>query len=90
MTATVQTIKQVIANLRATPALIAELADTTDLVNEVGLDSLELLQFMLEIEAKLSIRIDFEKLEFSHLNSIRVLADFFDTMPPRRTDRGVS
>ncbi|MBL0142935.1 MAG: acyl carrier protein [Betaproteobacteria bacterium] len=82
MTATVATIKDIIGKLRGTPDLSAQLPDTADILQDVGLDSLELLQFMLELEERLAIRIDFEQLEYSALNSISALALFLDTMPP--------
>ena len=83
MTATVGAIKEILARLRGAPELAASLADTADLVDGLALDSLEMLQFMLELEDRLAIRIDFEQLEFSYLRSIRTLADFLDTMPAR-------
>lgn len=81
MSATIKVVKEVVAHLRSDPALIDELSDTADLINDVSLDSLELLQLMLEIEARLAVRIDFEKLEYSDLSSITVLANFLDSMP---------
>lgn len=84
MTTTVAAIKEILARLRGAPDLAAGLPDTADLVNGLALDSLEMLQFMLELEDRLAIRIDFDRLEFSYLHSIRALADFLDTMPPRQ------
>jgi acyl carrier protein len=84
MTTTVVAIKQILAKLRGVPALASDLPDTADLVNGLSLDSLEMLQFMLEVEDRLAIRIDFDQLEFSYLRSIRALADFLDTMPARQ------
>jgi acyl carrier protein len=83
VSATAAVIKQIVAKLRGEPALADELADTADLVGEIALDSLEMLQFMLEVEERLAIRIDFERLEFAHLRSIRTLAEFLDAMPAR-------
>lgn len=84
MMGTVAAIKEIIAKLRDAPQLATELTDTTDLVDGLALDSLEMLQFMLELEDRLAIRIDFDRLEFSYLRSIRTLADFLDTMPQRQ------
>ncbi|HTG72258.1 MAG TPA: hypothetical protein VMB70_00725, partial [Terriglobia bacterium] len=53
-----------------------------DIVNDVRLDSLEMLRFMLELEASLSIQIDFDRLEYSYFNSIETLAEFISAMPP--------
>lgn len=83
MTATIGAIKRSLAKVKSDPTLFDRLSETTDLVDGVGLDSLEMLEFMLELEASLAVRIDFDKLEFSLLRSIRTLADFLDTMPPR-------
>ena len=90
MTAEIVAIKQIIAKLKGTPALAGELSDTADILDGVGLDSLELLQFMLELEEQLAIRIDFDLLEYSYLRSIRTLADFLATMPPREVPTGAT
>jgi acyl carrier protein len=84
MMTTVTAIKEILGKLRGTPQLAAELSDTADLVDGLALDSLEMLQFMLELEERLAIRIDFERLEFSYLRSIRTLAEFLDTMRARQ------
>jgi acyl carrier protein len=83
VSATVETLKQILGRVKADPTLDRRLTDTADLVDDVGLDSLEMLQFMLEVEASLAISIDFDQLEFSYLRSIDALARFLDTMPPR-------
>ena len=83
MTPTADVLKQIVAKLRGKPELAAELGDDADLVAGLALDSLEMLQFMLDVEERLAIRIDFERLAFSYLRSIRALADFLDTMPAR-------
>jgi acyl carrier protein len=86
VTSTVITIKEIVAKLRNAPQLVNELPDTADLADGLALDSLEMLQFMLELEERLSIRIDFDRLEFSYLRSIRRLAEFLDTMPARQSE----
>jgi len=85
MSHTIDAIKRIVARVKSDPDLHARLADTADLVDEVGLDSLEMLQLMLEIEATLDVRIDFDRLDYSYLRSIGSLAAFLDTMPTRTT-----
>jgi acyl carrier protein len=77
----ISAIKQIIEKVKAAPGLATELSDSADLINDVGLDSLEMLRFMLELEEQLSIEIDFEALEYSYFHSLRTLAEFLDTMP---------
>jgi acyl carrier protein len=81
---TVDALKQIVEKVKGMPGLSAQLTESTDLVDGVKLDSLAILQFMLEVESRLSIRIDFDKLEFDYLRSLRTLADFLDTMPSRQ------
>ena len=78
--AAVVALKDVLADLRSDPDL-RNLPDTASVLRDVGLDSLELLQFMLEIEASLAIEIDFERLSYEHLESLADLASFLDSMP---------
>jgi acyl carrier protein len=77
---TVVALKDVLADLRGDPELRA-LPDTASVLTDVGLDSLELLQFMLEIEASLAVQVDFEQLTYEHLESLVDLAAFLDGMP---------
>jgi len=82
MRSTIEALKRVVAKVKSDPALVERMSDTVDLVDDVGLDSIEMLQLMLEIEATLAIRIDFDRLEYSYLRSLTTLADFLDGMPP--------
>ena len=90
MTAEIRAIKEIVAKLKDAPDLATSLADTADLLDGVGLDSLELLQFMLELEERLAIRIDFDRLEYAYLGSIRTLAEFLATMPRRLPPPGTA
>jgi acyl carrier protein len=88
MSGTVHALKGILAKIKADPDLSALLRDTADLVADVGLDSLQMLQFMLEIEASLHLQIDFDALEYDTLRSIQTLAAFLDTMPVRQPATG--
>jgi acyl carrier protein len=66
--------------VKGVPGLSQKLSDSADIIDEVGLDSLEMLQFMLEIESRLCLEIDFEAMEFSYLKSLQSLSEFLETM----------
>ena len=78
----IEAIKRSLEKVKGLPGMAGQLSDTTDIVNDVRLDSLEMLRFMLELEASLSIQIDFDRLEYSYFNSIETLAEFISAMPP--------
>ena len=77
---TVIALKEALADLRGDPDL-KNLPDDASVISDVGLDSLELLQFMLEVEASLAVEVDFERLGFDDLESLTDLAAFVDSMP---------
>jgi acyl carrier protein len=89
-TSTITAIKGIVARLKRDPALAGRLQDDADLVEGVGMDSLEMLQFMLELEERLAIQIDFDQLEFAYLRSIARLAGFLDSMPRRQLAAGAA
>lgn len=48
----------------------------TNLVDDVGLDSMELINLILEIEEKFDIEIDFDDFEYDCLECFDKFADF--------------
>ena len=78
----IEQLKSILEEIRGVPGLAASLADSASLVDDVALDSLEMLTFMLKIEERLRVRIDFERMDFSYLQSIRALGDFLAEMEP--------
>ena len=88
MSGTLAALKRAVAQVKSDPALSDRLTDDADLIDEVGLDSIEMLRLMLEIEAALSIHIDFDQLDFDYLRSLRALAALLETMPARKAAPG--
>jgi acyl carrier protein len=77
-------IKRVLEHVKRVPGLAARLDDSAHLINDVGLDSLEMMEFMLELESRLAVTIDFERLDFAALESIATFSGVIATM--RRDD----
>jgi acyl carrier protein len=44
------------------------------IINDLGLDSLQMLAFLLEVEQRFGLALDFENLDISHLGSVRDFA----------------
>lgn len=79
--AMIETIKQILIEVKALPVTPDQLSDETDVIDEIGLDSIELLNFLLEVEAQLRIRIDFDRLDFSAFHTISKLVEVLQSMP---------
>ncbi len=74
-------IKRILVAVKALPMAPSELASDANIISDLRLDSIELLNFMLEIEAQLDIQIDLGRIEYAMLFSISTLAEFLATMP---------
>lgn len=64
-----RTVGRILADVKRDPALPDRLVLTTDLLNEVGLDSLELTEFILRVEDELEIEMDLERFDMQELSS---------------------
>ncbi|MBW4635807.1 MAG: acyl carrier protein [Iphinoe sp. HA4291-MV1] len=73
-------IKMLLEEVKGVPGFSKNLSDSASLIEDVKLDSLEMINFMLRIEEELKIEIDFEQLDFSYLNSLQEFSDFLVKM----------
>ncbi|MFJ5304231.1 acyl carrier protein [Streptomyces sp. NPDC088350] len=56
--------------------LVADITDDTGIVNELGLDSIQMITFLLRIEDEFDLELDFESLELVQLDSVRQFCAF--------------
>ena len=71
-----ETLKKILSEVKETPIETITLSDDMDIINDIGLDSLQMVTFMLKLEEDLDIQIDFDNLDFSTLLSVDSLCDF--------------
>jgi acyl carrier protein len=48
----------------------------TSILHDVGIDSLHMIRFLLEVEEEFDVEVDFESLDTVHLQSVRAFCDF--------------
>lgn len=65
-----------IATVEDNPSLAADIGYSTDIINEVGLDSLKMTDFILGLEDDFGISIDFDKVEYETFTRVDRLIDF--------------
>jgi len=53
-----------------------------DLVEEYGLDSLQMISFLLGIEDTFDLELDYENLELDHLRSVAQFASYVKALVP--------
>ncbi len=73
-----QTVMQILSEIKESPELLSTLKPETDIVNEVGLDSLQMINFVLAIEDAFGVEIDFDNFDIDHLSSIQAFVAFLE------------
>ena len=71
-------IAKVLSNILTKEASQISLNDDTDLMDDVGLNSLDFLQFIIQLENEFDIEIDIEKLELHYFKRLKLLESFID------------
>lgn len=66
----VEEIKLILEKVKGVPGLSQQLLDSMNIIEDVGLNSLQMMEFLLEVESQLSLEIDFESLDFCDFRSI--------------------
>jgi acyl carrier protein len=67
---------KILIEVTGNQGLAIDLPDSTDIINEIGLDSIQMINFVLLIEDEFRIEIDFENFNVSNLQSISVLCEY--------------
>ena len=55
---------------------VNQITEETDLIDDIGLDSLETIQFILGLEDKCDVEIDFDTFEFDLLHKVGDLIQY--------------
>jgi acyl carrier protein len=78
-------IGNLVARVMKNPALAEKVTASTDLVNEIGLDSLQMIDFLLGLESEFGVEVDFDSLDMQHLTSVEALCRFVRKLRPVAT-----
>lgn len=68
-----------LAEIKKDPALAQSLGGDSHLMNDAGLDSLQLIQFILRAEEEFDIEVDFDTFNIEHLQSVDRFAAFISS-----------
>ena len=64
-------MKELLAEVMGDPGLVDGIADDADVVDDLRLDSLQMISFLLAIEDRFDVELDFESLQLDDLRSLR-------------------
>jgi acyl carrier protein len=80
MSDTESRIKDVLAVVLANGVTAEDIGSDADLVEEYGLDSLQMISFLLGVEDVFDIELDYETLELDDLRSVRQFTAFIGSV----------
>ncbi|MBF0441463.1 MAG: acyl carrier protein [Oligoflexales bacterium] len=63
------TVRKVLTHVTGNENLEKLVNAETDLINDLGLDSLQMINLILALEDELGINFDFDEFDYSHLKS---------------------
>jgi len=72
----IKQLKTILGTVTEDPSAAQELSDDANIITDVALDSVQMIEFMLEIEENFAIEINFDEIDFSHFTSIKILAEY--------------
>ncbi|WND32850.1 acyl carrier protein (plasmid) [Streptomyces sp. BB1-1-1] len=64
-------VRNVLTEVLAGKILPEQVTMDADMVQELGLDSLQAIQFLLRVEDEFDVELDYENLRLDHLRSVR-------------------
>lgn len=71
-----QKIIQILAEIKEKPELVNQITKETRIIDEIGLDSLEMINFILRIEEDFEVEIEFEEFDLSYLDTVGSFSDY--------------
>ena len=69
-----QGVKELLADALRDTGGAREIRDDDDIVHGLGLDSLQMIHFLLGVETRFAIALDFEKIDLDTLGSVKQFA----------------
>ncbi|MDN4616893.1 acyl carrier protein [Paenibacillus sp. PsM32] len=72
----VEQIITMISEVKQDPSCLTRLDRDSDIIHDAGLDSIQLIHFILRVEDDFNVEIDFEEFDMEHLGSIQAFCNF--------------
>jgi acyl carrier protein len=83
-------LKTMIVEITGNESLSGNISDATDLINGVGLDSIQMVNLILMIEDEFAIEIDFENFNIENLKSIENFSQFITDLKGKREEKNLN
>jgi acyl carrier protein len=75
----IEKLKHLIADVKEEPALAASLTPKSRILDEVNLNSLQIVIFLMKLEDEFEIELNYEKFDMKHLADLSALSSFLES-----------
>ena len=75
---TEERVKSILMEVKSLNATDVNWETNVDIIDDIGLDSLQIINFLLKLEDQLNIEIDFEEFNYNHLRSLDKFCNFLE------------
>ncbi|GAA2683889.1 MULTISPECIES: acyl carrier protein [Actinosynnema] len=69
-------VREVLAGVLGTPELADGITDATNVVHDLGINSIQMINFLLALEDEFDVELEFEELSFEQLESLPEIRRF--------------
>ncbi len=72
-------LKQLIGEVMGNEKFAGRIDENSDLINDIGMDSLTIINFVLLVEDEFGVEIDFDEFDVENLRSINIFSSYIES-----------
>jgi acyl carrier protein len=76
-----QEIIKILAEVKKDPSLASRVTGSSHLVDDLSLDSLQMIDLILKVQDKFSVVVDFDSFQVEHLSSLDRFTQYVSELP---------
>ncbi|MGD8401096.1 MAG: phosphopantetheine-binding protein [Bacillota bacterium] len=76
MEETIKKVLDILVEVKENPVLADQFTGDSRIIDDIGLDSLEMINFILRIEDEFGVEINFEEFDYASLDDVKTFAAF--------------
>jgi len=81
-----QQVALIIREVKRNSISESEILHAKDIPNEIGLDSLEIIEFLLELERTFDIRVNFDSFSLNEILTVSNICSYVQAQQRQKTD----
>jgi acyl carrier protein len=74
-----QRLIKIICEIKGEKALECNIDENSSIIEDIGIDSLQMINLILKVEEEFGIEIDFDDFDYTYLSSISTFCDFISS-----------